>query len=129
MQGKRKKADGSHISRREFLGGSAAAALAFSIVPRHILGGAGHTPPSRKITLAGVGMGGQGLQNMLTFQQNPDVQVVAVCDVNRRGGGYLSWTWEKGQDRRLAGREPARLLIEHRPEFLPYLFWIFKQLK
>jgi predicted dehydrogenase len=62
--------------------------------------------------LAGVGMGGQGTQNMLAFQQFPDVRVVAVCDVNREGGGYLSWNWQRGKDRRTAGREPARRAID-----------------
>ncbi|UCF44565.1 MAG: hypothetical protein JSV99_04840, partial [Planctomycetota bacterium] len=28
--------------------GAAGAAMAFTIVPRHVLGGAGHTPPSEK---------------------------------------------------------------------------------
>jgi len=114
MQVKRKKANGSQMSRREFLGGSAAASMVFTIVPRSVLGGAGQAPPSRKITLAGIGTGGQGIQNLLTFQQNPDVQVVAVCDVNRRGGGYLSWNWKSGKDRRVGGCEPARLLIEEK---------------
>jgi len=40
--------------------------------------------------------------------------VVAVCDVNREGGGYISWDWGKGEDRRLGGREPARRRVnEH----------------
>ncbi len=109
MKNKRKKVK---ISRREFLGGSAAASLAFTIVPSHSIGRNGQTPPSRKITLAGIGTGGQGVQDLLMFQQNPDVQVVAVCDVNRRGDGYLSWNWKSGKDRRESGCEPTRQLID-----------------
>ncbi len=101
------------FSRRKFLGGVAAAA-SFTIVPRHVLGGQGHVSPNEKTTLAGVGMGGQGTQNMARFQKFPEIQVVAVCDVNREGGGYLSWTWKQGTDLRTAGREPARRMIDQK---------------
>jgi predicted dehydrogenase len=101
----------ARISRRGFLGGIAAAA-ATVIVPRHVLGGAGHVPPSEKTTLAGIGVGGQGIQNMIRFQQFPEIQVVAVCDVNRQSGGYLSWNWSQGKETRLAGRAPARRVID-----------------
>ena len=99
------------VSRRRFLGGLGAAA-AFAIVPRHVLGGEGHVAPSDKTTLAGIGTGGQGSQNMLRLQQFAEVQVVAVCDVNRESGGYLSWNWGRGEDLRLAGREPVRRALD-----------------
>jgi predicted dehydrogenase len=99
------------LNRRKFLGqlvvGSAAV-----VVPRHVLGGAGYVAPSSKTTLAGVGVGGQGTQNMIRFQQFPEIQIVAVCDVNRAGGGYLSWNWAQGTDTRQAGREPLRHRLE-----------------
>ncbi len=98
-------------SRRAFLGCSAAVA-ACAVVPRHVLGGPGQVPPSSKITLAGIGTGGQGIQNLVIFQQFPEVQVVAVCDVNRESGGYLSWNWTQGKETRVAGREPARRTVE-----------------
>jgi len=47
----------SRISRRDFMG-AAAAAAAFTVVPRHVLGGAGQTPPSEKLNLAAIGIGG-----------------------------------------------------------------------
>ncbi|MHC4693597.1 MAG: twin-arginine translocation signal domain-containing protein, partial [Planctomycetota bacterium] len=47
------------ISRRDFIG-AAAAAAAFTTVPRHVLGGAGNQPPSEKLNIAGIGVGGQG---------------------------------------------------------------------
>jgi predicted dehydrogenase len=88
--------------------GRVAAAAGASIVPRHVLGGPGHVPPGAKTTLACIGTGGQGLQNLEIFLQFPEVQVAAVCDVNRQSGGYLSWNWTEGKEQRLAGREPAR---------------------
>jgi len=99
------------VSRRGLLG-RAAAAAALAVVPRHVLGGQGRVPPSEKITLAGIGTGGQGIQNLVIFQHFPEVQVVAVCDVNREGGGYLSWNWTQGKEERVAGREPARRTME-----------------
>ena len=106
-----KKNRASNVSsRRKFL--QLTAAAAFSLVPRHVLGGAGQIPPSRKITLAGIGMGGQGTEDMIALQQLPEVQVVAVCDVNREGGGYQSWYWSEGNERRTSGREPVRRLMD-----------------
>jgi len=101
----------SGISRRELLGRTAAV-TAFTIVPRYVLGGPAQVPPSEKTTLAGIGTGGQGSQNMLRLQQFAEIQVVAVCDVHREGEGYLSWNWGQGKDRRLAGREPVRRAMD-----------------
>ena len=98
-------------SRRQFLQLTAAAA-AFSVVPRYVLGGAGQIAPSARITLAGIGMGGQGTEDMIALQKLPEVQVVAVCDVNRQGGGYQSWYWGEGNERRISGREPVRRLMD-----------------
>jgi predicted dehydrogenase len=102
---------GGQITRRKLLGASLAAA-ACTIVPRHVLGGAGHVAPSEKTTIAGIGTGGQGLQDLIALQQYPEIQVVAVCDVNRESGGYVSWNWTQGKEQRVAGREPARRAID-----------------
>ena len=101
----------TRLPRRRFLLLSSAAA-ALTIVPRHVLGGAGHTAPSEKTTLAGIGMGAQGRVNMQEFLKLPEVQVVAVCDANREGPGYLSWYWGNGKETRNGGREPARREVE-----------------
>lgn len=98
------------ISRRTFLGGIAAGTT-FTL-PRIAFGGKSHTSPSDKTTLALIGMGGQGHVNLFNFLQMDQVQVVAVCDVNREGGGYISWNWMQGKDRKLGGREPARQLVD-----------------
>jgi predicted dehydrogenase len=66
------------ITRRRMLKQSAAAAAVFTIVPRHVLGGPGHTPPSGQITRAVIGVGGMG-KGHLTYNYGP---LVAVCDVD-----------------------------------------------
>ena len=39
-----------NLGRRDFLKKSSAAALAFTIIPRHVLGGTGYLPPSDQLT-------------------------------------------------------------------------------
>ena len=48
------------ISRRQFARSAAAAAASLTIVPRHVLGGPGRTPPSDTLTKAVIGVGGMG---------------------------------------------------------------------
>ncbi len=88
------RADGSferRLSRRKFLGQSGATAMAFSIVPRHVLGGPGFVPPSDKVNIAFIGVGSQGLRVMLHFLKEPDVQGVAVCDPNKGSADHPQW--------------------------------------
>ena len=49
-----------NISRRQFIGRSTAAAAGIMIVPRSVLGGPGFTPPSDKLNIACIGVGGMG---------------------------------------------------------------------
>ena len=81
----------SSVTRRTFLGQTAAAVAGFSIVPRHVLGGLGYVPPSDKVNIAFIGVGAQGLRVMLHFLAEPDVQGVAVCDVNKSAANYPQW--------------------------------------
>ena len=70
----------SGLSRRDALRSAAGAVLA-TLVPRHVLGGAGQTPPSEKVTLAGVGVGGVGFPQLQDCQQ-AGFQIAALCDVD-----------------------------------------------
>jgi len=49
-----------------------------TVVPKRVLGGPGQVSPSGKITLAGIGLGGQGTENMVALQKLPEVQVVVA---------------------------------------------------
>ncbi|MHC4628346.1 MAG: twin-arginine translocation signal domain-containing protein, partial [Planctomycetota bacterium] len=55
MKDQKKTTEKSTISRRDFMGG-AAAAMAFTIVPGHVLA----QPPSEKLNVASIGSGGMG---------------------------------------------------------------------
>ena len=69
-----------NLTRRQFLSTSALAATALSIVPRRVVAGSGEVPPSEKINIAGVGVGGQGAGDI--NEVAPGNNIVALCDVD-----------------------------------------------
>lgn len=72
------------MKRRNFIKSSITAALFPLIVPSSVFG-KGEIAPSNKITLGMIGTGDHGVNvNLKSFLAQPDVQVVAVCDVDRR---------------------------------------------
>lgn len=87
------------VSRRKFLAQASAAGIGFSIVPRHVLGGVGFVPPSDKINMAFIGVGSQGMRVMINFLKEPDVQGVAVCDVNKSSADHPQWGEHEFRDK------------------------------
>ena len=81
------------VNRRTFLE-SAAGSLAFTIVPRHVLGGSHYVAPSDKITLGYIGCGTQGFREMFRLVANPEVQIVAVCDPEKATASKIGWILE-----------------------------------
>lgn len=81
-----------NINRREFIGTTAAASVAFTILPRHVLGGPGFIAPSDKINLAYIGCGTQGLREMCALITNPELRIVSVCDPNKMSTNYIDWS-------------------------------------
>ena len=98
---------GRRMARRDFLGG-AAAAMAFTLVPRHVLGGSGATTPSEKVNVAIIGTGGQGIVNMKQLFTEPDVRIAALCDLNEESD--YSMFYYGGT----AGLKPAAALVQQR---------------
>jgi len=80
------------ISRRRFMS-SAAGVAAFTIVPRHVLGGPGQTPPSEKLNIAGIGVGGRGGSDIGAVSNGNNI--VALCDVDEK---QASGTFKKFPD-------------------------------
>jgi hypothetical protein len=113
------------MDRRKFLGCAAATAAACTIVPRHVLGGAGHVAPSDKIA---IGCGTQGLREMFGMLAMPEVQIVAVCDPVKDGNDYVDWSkdgmrsdiakalgepdWRRGRPGIPGGRDVAKEVVE-----------------
>ena len=116
------------VSRRTFLATSSAAAAAFTIVPRHVLGGAGFVAPNEKITVAHIGCGTQGLRELPGLLGVPEVQVVAACDPVKEGYDYVDWSrdglraevaqamgksdWKRGAPGIPGGRDVLKEVVE-----------------
>ncbi len=97
-----------HPSRRRFLQSAAAATASIgfpTIVPSSVFG---QNAPSNRITMGVVGWGMQGPGNTNAFLAEPDCQVVAACDLDKK---HLDAAAEQDQ----------RALQEHRLQGLPRL--------
>ncbi len=70
------------ISRRNFINRSAKASIAFTIIPRFVLGGKNFTAPSDKLTTGFIGTGKQARGLMKSFAAK--TQVVAGADVDSK---------------------------------------------
>lgn len=88
------------VSRRRFLRSTASGAAALAvpiIVPASVRG---RHAPSERINVAVIGCGNQTTLDLPAFLEQPDVQILAVCDVNRASHGYLT-------PEQFLGREPV----------------------
>jgi predicted dehydrogenase len=74
----------NNFSRRNFVKSSAASLAAITIVPRHVLGGVGHIPPSDTVYIAGIGVGGKGKSDLTSIAESPNAKIVFLCDVDDR---------------------------------------------
>ncbi len=118
--------DEKKINRRDLLGTAATAAV-FTIVPRHVMGGAKFVAPSEKINCACIGTGTQGIRVMLDMLKQKQLQITTVCDPVKDDNRYLNWrpyglrdsirreidepTWDEGVEGCRAGREPAKQIV------------------
>ena len=116
------------LSRRKFMLTGGAAATTIAIVPRSVLGGPGHVAPSEKITLACIGFGTQAIREIGGILASPDVQIVAICDVEKDGVNYLEWgkngirdqirqlienpTWRAGFNHVPGGRDVGKEIVD-----------------
>ncbi len=91
--------------RRQFLRAAAGAAAAVAlprIVPCSVFGA---SAPSNRINVGLIGCGHQSQRIVPSFLVLDDVQMLAVCDVNRRGEGYY-------YPDQVLGRETAREWVD-----------------
>ncbi|OQW97108.1 MAG: hypothetical protein BWK77_02640 [Verrucomicrobia bacterium A1] len=88
-------------SRRDFLKQAAMFAAAPAFLPALARGGSG---PNSRVTMAILGCGNQAAEDLKSWLPLPNLQIVAVCDVNRASYGYKT-------PQQFLGREPVRDLI------------------
>jgi predicted dehydrogenase len=86
------------FTRRDFIKTSSAALSLPWLVPSSVFG---ENAPSKRVNVAVIGTGNQAQNDLPAFLALPDVQVLAVCDVNRGSLGYREPT-------HFLGREPAQ---------------------
>ncbi len=70
-------------SRRSFIRNTALATAGFFIVPRHVLG-KGYTAPSDRLLVAGIGVGGKGESDIMSFYKSGKADIAFLCDVDDR---------------------------------------------
>jgi len=72
------------ITRRDFLKGMAAVAGTTTVLPTVVPSSVfGANAPSNRIVMGAIGVGSQGTGDMQGFLSKPEVQMVAVCDVDK----------------------------------------------
>ncbi|MEJ2265580.1 MAG: Gfo/Idh/MocA family oxidoreductase, partial [Anaerolineales bacterium] len=72
------------------MGGAAAAAMAFTFVPGSVMA----QPPSNKLNIAGVGIGGMGQNNVRACRTE---NIVALCDVDWNYAGKVFKRYPKAR--------------------------------
>ena len=102
------------ISRRQFLGGAAVATAVFNIVPGSVLGLNGATPPSERLNIAGIGIGGQGAADL---GQMTSENIVALCDVD--------WSYAAGIFKKYPNAKPYKDYRKMLDEQKPNIVWAF----
>ncbi|MFZ4862782.1 Gfo/Idh/MocA family protein [Sphingobacterium sp. Mn56C] len=86
------------MKRREFIQKSAISALAFTVVPRVVLGGKGYVAPSDRINLGYIGVGKQAHGLLHSINNCKEINVVAACDVDKKKLAYFLNLAQKSQE-------------------------------
>lgn len=82
------------MQRRKFIKNLSSTGVAFTIVPNIAVSGLGHTAPSDKLNIAGIGIGGKGKVNLKNMVgQN----IVALCDCDFDYANKVFGTYPKAK--------------------------------
>ena len=73
-----------NLDRRKFIKNAGAAAAAFTIVPRFVMGGNGFVAPSDTLYIAGIGVGGKGESDLTSIAKSKNAKISFLCDVDDR---------------------------------------------
>ena len=99
----------NRTTRRQFLN-AASSIAALTIIPRDVLGGPGNKPPSEKLNIACLGVGGRGYSMVMNVSTE---NIVALCDVDDKRGAKAFEQFPKAKRyhdfRRLLAKEAESL--------------------
>ena len=79
----------TRLTRRRFLAAAGLAIAAPYIIPGSALGKNGAVAPSNRIVLGSIGIGPRGRDDLSCMLDEPDVQFVAICDVQSERREYV----------------------------------------
>ncbi|AHF16295.1 Gfo/Idh/MocA family protein [Niabella soli] len=106
------------MKRRKFIGQSAMGALAFTIVPRSVLGGRGYVAPSDRINLGYIGNGKQSYGLVNSINGPKETLVLAACDVHSKKLDHFIELAKKANEKKVAtevkGYKHYRELLERK---------------
>src|SRR5690625_6162470 len=98
------------MNRKEFLQSVMIPGLSFCIAPSTILGKTfGYVPPSDRLNIAGVGVGGVGRRNLANMKTE---NIVALCDVDWKYASKTFRSEEHTSELQSRGHLVCRLLLE-----------------
>ncbi len=83
--------------RRKFVKQLALGTSSIFVLPRHVLGGPGFVPPSDKLNIAGIGVGGRGWGVLQGVFNNGTENIVALCDVDKVNAARTFKKYEKAK--------------------------------
>ena len=95
-------------SRRSFLGAATAAAAGLTLLPHRAFGRARTLAPGERLNLAGIGIGGKGLDDL---NQVAGENIVALCDVDHDYAAAAFRQWPKARR-----HHDFRKMLESQPE-------------
>ena len=87
------------MSRRTFLTFTAKAAVGITVLPSHVISGLGHTSPSDKLNIAGIGIGGKGKANL----------AIRLQGLHKK----LEWDGEKMEFKNIRPEESLQVVTSH----------------
>ena len=100
-----------HINRRDFISKSALGALGLTLLPSFISRGAA----SDRLRIAHIGLNGMGNNHLNWFAALPDVDIVALCDVDQDHlNGTLKKLKELKPDSQAKGYEDFRHILDRK---------------
>lgn len=91
------------MKRRDFITKSAIATGAITILPNHLMGGAGNLSANDRINLGFIGVGKQSMGLMKSISACPETMILAACDVDQKKLARFVKEAEKANSVKLEG--------------------------